>query len=147
MKIILKENVQNLGKVGEFVQVADGYARNFLIPRGLAVRATKGHIAMIEHEKKVMEAKKTKELRIAKDLARRIKKISCTIPKQVGEEEKLFGSVTAIDIIKSLKSEGIELDKRQIVIEEPIKTLGIYPVLIRLHPDVEARLKVWVVKA
>ncbi|MBN2057139.1 50S ribosomal protein L9 [bacterium] len=147
MKVILRENIKHLGKAGEAVDVADGYGRNFLIPKRLAVLASSGNMAILTHERRMMELRQNKEIKVARDLARRIKKISCTIARQVGENEKLFGSVSAVDIIKCLQGEGMEIDKRQVVLEEPIKTLGIYPVLIRLHPEVEARLKVWVVKA
>ncbi len=111
------------------------------------MRATESNMAILDHERKLLELRKAKAVKVAKDLARRIKKLSCTIPKQVGENEKIFGSVTAMDIVKALAAEGIEIDKRQVVLEEPIRTLGIYPVLIRVHPEVDARLKVWVVKA
>jgi len=136
-----------LGKSGEKVKVADGYARNFLIPQALAFAATSSNAAVLDHERKMEDIRRAKEVRTAKDLARKIKKLSCTIAKQVGENEKLFGSVTSLDIVKALESEGIQIDKKQIELEEPIRTLGIYPVLIRIHPEVEARLKVWVVKA
>lgn len=147
MKVILKKDVPNVGKTGEIVTASDGFARNYLVPKGLAVFADKGNLAVLNHESRLLELRQNKEIKVARELARKIKKISCTIARQVGENEKLFGSVTAMDIAKCLEPEGIELDKKQIILEEPIKTLGIYPVLIKLHPEVEARLKVWVVKA
>jgi large subunit ribosomal protein L9 len=147
VKIILVKDVDGVGRAGETVDVADGYARNYLVPKGFAMRATESNMAILDHERKLLELRKAKAVKVAKDLARRIKKLSCTIPKQVGENEKIFGSVTAMDIVKALAAEGIEIDKRQVVLEEPIRTLGIYPVLIRVHPEVDARLKVWVVKA
>lgn len=147
MKIILREDMKELGKAGDVVEVKEGYARNFLIPRNLAVGADAGHMRQLEHERKVLREKKEKGLKDAKSLADKITAASCTIPVQVGEEEKIFGSVTAIDIAESLKKEGLEIDKKNIQLEEPIKSLGVFTVPIRIVPEVEAKLKVWVVKA
>ena len=146
MEVILKQNVKNLGKVGDRVKVANGYARNYLIPRGLAIEASKQNIKKFEMEQRLDEIRKNRDLIKAKELAERIKKISCTIVKQVSEGDKLFGSVTVQDILKGLENEGIHLDKKQIILEEPIKTLVIYPVKIKLTPEIESVLKVWVVK-
>lgn len=146
MKVILREDVKRLGKPGDVVEVRDGYARNFLIPRNLAVRADAGRLRQLEHERKVLRDKKEKVLKEARALADEIAKTSCTISVQVGEEDKLFGSVTAMDIVDALKKEGVEVDKKSIQLEEPIKSLGVFSVPVKVMPDVEAKLKVWVVK-
>ena len=146
MDVILRQNVQGLGKKGDRVKVADGHARNFLIPKQLAFEATKSNLLKIKRDQALDEIKKSKKLVQAQDLAERIKKVSCTIVKQVSEGERLFGSVTVIEILKCLETEGIFLEKKQVILEQPIKTLGIYPVKIRLAPNIESVLKVWVVK-
>ncbi len=147
MKVILREDVQKLGKAGDVIEVKDGYGRNYLIARNLAVRADEGHLRQLDHERRLLRDKKEKALKEARDLADKIGKASCTISVQVGEEDKLFGAVTAIDITKALSKEGIEIDKKLIDLEEPIKSLGVFPVSIKIMPDVEAKLKVWVVKS
>jgi len=147
MKVILKEDDKKLGKAGDVVDVKDGYARNFLIPRDLAVRADASHMKQLEHERKVLHDRKEKKLRQFTQAADKIGKASCTISVQVGEEDRIFGSVTAIDIVEALGKEGIELDKKTIHIEEPIKSLGVFTVSVKLSPEVETKLKVWVVKA
>ena len=136
-----------LGKASEVVEVKDGYARNYLIPRNLAVRADAGHMRQLEHEKKVLRDKREKTLKGANKLADKVSKTSCTISVQAGEEDKLFGAVTAMDIAESLRKEGIEIDKRNVLLEEPIKSLGVFVVPIRIMSEVEAKLKVWIVKA
>ncbi len=146
MKIILTEDTPNLGTAGSLITVKDGFARNYLIPRGKAVGATVQNINQLEHYKRVVEEKMNKARRDSEKLANRIEMISCTISKPAGEEDKLFGSVTSSDIYNSLKAEGIDIDKKKIVIDEPIKKLGIYSVPIKLHKDVTATLKVWVVQ-
>ncbi len=146
MKVILTQAVKNLGKKGEIVNVADGYARNFLIPRDLAAEASAANIKKLE-EKDRLQKKREVQTELRKwELAKKIKKISCTIVKQVSEGDKLFGSVTAQDIVKCLEGEGIEIEKKQVLLDEPIKALGIYPVKIKLSPEIETVLKVWVVK-
>ena len=147
MRIILKQDIPKLGQAGEMVTVKDGYARNYLIPEGLAMQATSGARRMLDHERRMREVREMKQVRAAREYAKQIRKISCTIPKQVGENDRLFGSVTPTDIVEALTAEGVQVSKNQIVLEEPIKALGIYPVLIKLHPQVETRLKVWVVRA
>lgn len=146
MEVILSQNVKSLGKAGDKIKVADGYARNFLFPKGLAVPLTDKNLEAIQQKKKAEESQKIRDQKKAQELAQHIKKISCTIVKQVTEGEKLFGSVTSLDIVKNLASEGIHLDKKQVIIDEPIKSLGIYPVKIKLAPGIETVLKVWVVK-
>ncbi|MBI5115802.1 50S ribosomal protein L9 [Candidatus Poribacteria bacterium] len=147
MKVILREDIKRLGNAGEVVEVKEGYGRNYLIPRNLAVSADAGHMRQLEHERKVLREKKEKSTKEAKSLADKIAAASCTIAVQVGEEDKIFGSVTAMDIVESLKKEGLEIDKKNIQLEEPIKSLGVFTVPVRVIPEVEAKLKVWVVKA
>jgi large subunit ribosomal protein L9 len=146
MKVVLREEVKRLGKPGDVIEVKDGYARNYLIPRNLAVRADAGRLRQLDHERKVLNDKKEKVLKEARMLAEEISKTSCTISVQVGEEDKLFGSVTAMDIAEALNKEGVQVDKRSIHLEEPIKSLGVFSVPVKVMPDVEAKLKVWVVK-
>lgn len=146
MQIILKEDVERLGRAGDILKVSDGYGRNYLIPKGLAVEATNKNIKVLEHEKRLIENKKKKEKMDAETLAKRISETSITIPMQAGEEDKLFGSVTAMDIAEALSREGISIDKRNVLLDEPIKRLGIYTVNIKVHPEVTTELKVWVVK-
>lgn len=145
MQVILKEDVKNLGRIGDVVEVKDGYARNFLIPRGLAVEANPKNIKALEHEKrKIQEA--AKKLRFsAEDLKSRIEGKTIVIKARAGEEDKLFGSVTAMDIADALKKEGIDIDKKKIIIEEPIKRLGDYSVTVKIHPEISAQLNIQVV--
>lgn len=146
MKVILRKDIEQLGKVGQLVNVKDGYANNYLIPRGLAYVAVKGNVKSIEEEKKVHEKRNMQELKSAQLLAVELEKISVTIPVQVGEEDKIFGTVTSQMIADSLKEKGYDIDKRKIELEESIKTLGIYTANIKLHPSVNAKIKVWVVR-
>jgi len=147
MKVVLIEDIPKLGKTGELVQVKDGYARNYLLPKKLAIQANLQNIKSLEHQKTLLRQKQNRIKRDAEKLAQKIEKTSCTISKPAGEEDKLFGSVTSLDIEKSLKEEGIKIERKKILLEEPIKTLGIYKVPIRLHPEVTANVKIWVVKA
>jgi len=142
----LREDQKRLGKRGEVVEVASGYARNFLLPRELALEATPKNMRLFEEEKKTEAVHKKKEKAEVEELSGRLAKVSCTIAVQTGEDEKLYGSVTSLDIAEALAREGIEIDKRKIILEEPIKALGIYHVPIKLHPEVTAEVKVWVVK-
>ncbi|HSP87440.1 MAG TPA: 50S ribosomal protein L9 [Ignavibacteriaceae bacterium] len=146
MKVILRQDYQTLGKVGDLVDVKDGFAVNFLLPRKIAYTALKGNIAALEEEKKSLVKKSQAELRAAESLSSELEKVSVTIPVQVGEEDKIFGTVTTQMIADSLKEKGHEIDKRKIEIPEPIKSLGIYEVSIKLHSNVEAKIKVWVVR-
>jgi large subunit ribosomal protein L9 len=146
MKVILRKNFDQLGKVGDTVSVKDGYARNFLIPRQIAYQATKGNIISLEEEKKQIQKKDAKELDAAQTLAVNIEKVSVTIPVTVGEEDKIFGTVTTQMIADSLKEKGFDIDKRKIEITEPIKSLGIYSVTVKIHPNVTATVKTWVVR-
>ncbi len=146
MKVILRRNFDQLGKVGDVVAVKDGYARNYLIPRQIVYQATKGNILALEEEKKQILKKEAKELELAQKLANDIEKVSITIPVKVGEEDKIFGTVTSQMIADSMKEKGYEIDKRKIEITEPIKSLGIYSVTIKVHPSVSAVVKTWVVR-
>ena len=146
MRIVLRNDVENLGRRGEVVKVADGFARNFLLPKNLALEATPGNLKRIEQERRVQDVHEAKEKQEAEALAVRIGQLSCTAVRKVGENEVLYGSVTNADVAELLEKEGFALDKRKILLEEPIKSLGIYEVPVKLHPQVTASLKVWVVK-
>ncbi|MCP4292477.1 MAG: 50S ribosomal protein L9 [bacterium] len=146
MDLILMENVDNLGKMGETVSVARGYARNYLIPKGLAVLATEGHRKMVaEHMKHEV---KRDDLRRAgaEELAAKLGELSCTISVQAGDEDQLYGSVTSRDIAKALENEHLEFEEDMIKLDEAIKKLGVYTVPVKLHHEVEVTAKVWVVK-
>ncbi len=145
MKVILKENVKNLGKMGETVNVADGYATNYLIPRQLAVEAITKNIKALEHQKKAIQEKAKKVKTSAEDLSSRISSLDISLTAKAGEEEKLFGSITSMDIADALKKQGIEIDRKKILLEEPIKRLGSYTVGIKIHPDVISQLTIKVV--
>jgi large subunit ribosomal protein L9 len=146
MKLILRENHDKLGKTGDVINVKDGYARNYLIPRKIAYIATKGNLVVLEEEKKQRELKHQKEIKSAQSLAVEIEKVSLTMPVQVGEDDKLYGSVTSQMISDSLKEKGYNIDKKQIEIEDPIKVLGIYSVNVHLASGIDAKVKVWVVR-
>jgi len=145
MKVILRQNVENLGEIGEIVNVKPGYARNFLIPRSLAYLATSGAIRTLAVEKKQYEKKMEKHRQDAGAIAAQLGELQISIPMQVGEEARLFGSVTAQMIATELELRGFNIDRRNITIEEPIKTLGIFDVKVKLHTDIVATLKVWVI--
>ena len=145
MKIVLREDVPDLGAIGEIVTVKDGYARNYLIPKQMAVKADTKNMSQLEHQKKLIESHKSKIRKEATSLASELDGVSCTIPMLVGEQDKLFGSVTAKDIEEALAQEGIKLSRKRIILDEPIRSLGVYTVDIRLHTEVTGKLKVWVV--
>jgi large subunit ribosomal protein L9 len=146
MKVILRQNIESLGKVGDVVEVKPGYGNNYLIPRQFAYIALAGSVKALEEEKKNLGKKIQKELQGAEKLAAELEKVSISIPVQVGEEDKIFGSVTTQMIGDALIEKGFDLDKRKVEIEEPIKSLGIYSVGIKVHPSVTAKIKVWVVR-
>ncbi|HCY75679.1 MAG: 50S ribosomal protein L9 [Ignavibacterium sp.] len=146
MKVILRQDFESLGKIGEVVDVKDGYARNYLFPRGLAYAALKGNIRSLDEEKKSVEKRNLQELKAAETLAAELETVSVTIPVQVGEEDKIFGTVTTQMIADALKEKSYDIDKRKVEIEEPIKALGIYGVSLKIHPSVNAKIKVWVVR-
>ena len=147
MKVILLEEISSLGKVGDVVKVASGYGRNYLIPQKKALEATPKNIKVWEREKSLYEGKLDRAKREAEKLAEKLESLSCTISKQVGEEDKLFGSVTTMDVEESLKNEGFEIDRKRILLDAPIKKLGIYTIPVKLHSEVTANLKIWVVKS
>jgi large subunit ribosomal protein L9 len=146
MEVILREDVEKLGRRGEVVKVAEGYGRNYLLPRGLALAVTEGNKAMIARERKAHEARAAREKAEFVSLAERLAGMRYVTPRKVGEHDMLYGSVTAGDVAEFLKGKGIEIDKRKIHLDEPIKRLGDYEVKIKLHPEVSAALKVLVTK-
>ena len=146
MKVILRKDSEKLGRVSEVVSVKDGYARNYLIPRGIAYEATDGSLRQLEEENKQQSRRADKEHVHAEALAANLAKVSITIKMKVGEEEKLFGSVTAQMIADALIEKEITLDKRQIELEEPLKALGIYDVPVKLTGGVSSKIKVWIVR-
>lgn len=145
MQVILTQDVANLGKAGELVSVKPGYGRNFLIPRGYAVTASTRNVNRLEHEKKVIEKRVAKERADAQGIADRLNGMTLQFERNVGEDEKLFGSVSNRDIAEQLKKAGIDLDHRKIELDAPIKALGKYEVAVKLGAGVSAQLKFWVV--
>jgi large subunit ribosomal protein L9 len=146
MEIILRQAVENLGKTGDVVNVKPGYARNYLLPHGLAYEATPGNLKRIQQERDRLEAAENERRGTAQGLAEKLEQVSLTFSARVGEEGKLFGSVTATDIAAQLEAQGYHVEKRQIDLHEPIKALGVYRVPIRLHADVKPEVRVWVIK-
>jgi large subunit ribosomal protein L9 len=146
MEIILRQAVENLGKPGDVVKVKPGYARNYLLPHGLAYEATPGNLKRIQQERDRLEAAENERRGTAQGLAERLEQVSLTFSARVGEEGKLFGSVTAADLATQLEAQGFHIEKRQIDLHEPIKALGVYRVPIRLHADVKPEVRVWVIK-
>ena len=147
MKVILRQDHDTLGDIGAVLEVKAGYARNFLIPRGIAMPVTKGALRVIDEDRKRQKLHIDKAVRSAEDLKTKLEAVSLTAPVQVGEEDKVFGSVTSLTIAELLKEKGFEVDRRKILLADPIKALGIYDVPIKLHTDIVATIKVWVVKA
>ena len=147
MKIILISDYEGLGKAGELVDVKPGFARNKLLPNGFALRASKKNIALIEEKKKVVETSKKREDALLQDLLEQLSKTEITIEAQVGEEEKMFGSITSNDIQKSLEQKGVVIDRNTILLDSPIKSLGIFHVKVRLSKDHECEVKVYVIKS
>ena len=145
MEVILKEDITNLGKIGQVVRVRDGYARNFLLPRGLALEANKKNLKLFEHQKRVMAVKGERISRQAQLFGEKLGALTLVIPVRAGEEGKLFGAVTNIDIEEALKEKGFEVERRKIHLSEPIKTVGDFEVPVRLAADVTVALKVSVV--
>jgi len=146
MKVILRQDFEQLGHVGDVIDVKDGYARNYLIPRDIAYQATPNSILQLEEEKKQHSRRQEKEKRASEKLATELEKVSVTIQMNVGEDDKLFGSVTSQMIADSLKEKGITIEKRQIEMEDAIKALGIYTVDVKLPGSVIGKVKVWVVR-
>jgi large subunit ribosomal protein L9 len=147
MKVILKENLENLGNIGDVVKVAPGYARNYLLPKGFALPANEKNTKALEHAKRQLEYKKNKMLEAAKGIAAKIESLVITLVHAAGEEGKLFGSVTNMDLAEQLKSNGLEIDRKKIVLADHIKHIGEYSVPVKIHTEVTATLKVIVSKA
>jgi len=147
MKVILKKDVETLGPAGKIIDVKDGYARNYLIPWGIALKADEKNIKILEEEQKRLKLKLNKDKKNAELLAEKLNGVSCTATVSVGEEDRVFGSVTSQNIADLLKEKGFDIDRKKILLEEPIKALGIYEIPIKLHSEVEAKIKLWVVKA
>lgn len=147
MNVILKSDIKTLGKAFEVVKVRDGYGRNWLLPQGLAVAATNANLRHLEVEKKRQVARDAKRKGEAEELAKKLSGTSVTVSVRVHEGDKLYGSVGAVEIVEKLAESGIKLDKSAILLDEPIKALGVFHVAVSLHPQVEAKVKVWVVKA
>lgn len=146
MEIILRQTVENLGKPGDVVKVKNGYARNYLLPHNLAYEATPGNLKRIQQERDRLESAENQRRGTAQELATKLEQVSLTFSARVGEEGKLFGSVTASDIAQQLEQQGYHIEKRQIDLHEPIKSLGVYRVPVRLHADVKPEIRVWVIK-
>jgi large subunit ribosomal protein L9 len=147
MKVILRQDVENLGTMGDIVNVKNGYARNFLIPRNLAYFASAGAVKHLETEKRQFEGRMRKQKDVAENMAAQISELQISIAMPVGEEGRLFGTVTPAMIAQELSVRGFDVDRRMITIDEPIKTLGVFDVKVKLHTDVQAPLKVWVISA
>ncbi|MCK5012503.1 MAG: 50S ribosomal protein L9 [Candidatus Omnitrophica bacterium] len=146
MEVILSKDIDALGKLGEVVKVKDGYARNFLIPRKLAYIATAANLKRIEQQEKNCKIQYEKNKKEAEELADKISKASCTVSVEVNDLDKLYGAISEIDIAKALEIEGFTVDKRTIVIENPIEELGIFEIGVHLHPEVTAKIRLWVTK-
>jgi large subunit ribosomal protein L9 len=146
MRVILRENLDNLGKAGEVVSVRAGYGRNYLLPQGLAVPATEKDEARMQHEQRLIAARVAKLAKQLQSEADRLSQVSVSLARAVGEEDKLYGSVSNRDIAEALAEQGLKIDARKILLDEPIKTLGMCEVPVKLGHDVTAKIKVWVVK-
>ena len=146
MEVILRQSVDKLGHPGDVVTVSPGFARNYLLPRGVAYPATPGNLKRISQEKARLDAAEASRRASAEELASKFEEVSVTFAARVGEEGKLFGSVTAADIAQQLEAQGFQVERRRIDLPEPIKALGVYRVPIRLHADVKPEIKVWVIK-
>lgn len=146
MKAILIQNVSAIGQAGEVIEVKKGYFRNYLLPNKFAVEAKPKNIKALDHQKRLLAAKIAKGLTDAKKSHEKLDGFSLTISRKAGEQDKIFGSVTDIDIVNALKDQGFEVNRKQILLDDPIKMLGVYQVGVKLHKDVEAKLKVWIIK-
>jgi len=146
MELILSQDVKNLGKTGEVVKVKDGYARNFLLPQELAYIASPVNLKRIALKKKALDVKHAQEKQVAIDFAEKLNKLSCTVNVEVNDLDKLYGAVTDTEILASIKNEGYEIDKKDLILENPIDELGIFDVGIKLHPEVTAKIRLWVTK-
>lgn len=146
MKVILREKIEKLGDVGDIVRVKDGYARNYLIPRGMVVQATAGNLNAVKALQNQLASREQKATAYLQDLADELSKLKLSAPVKVGEEDRLFGSVTAITVSDLLKEQGFDVDRKAILLEEPIKSLGVHNVVVKLHAEVETEIKVYVIK-
>lgn len=146
MRVILRENIRNLGSTGDIVKVSDGYARNFLLPRRLVAVADERNVTQLEHFKRVLSAKRAQQKEASRGIAEKLSAQEVTLSRKVGKNDKLFGSVTSSDVAEALTQAGFEVEKTQVQIKEPIKKLGVHSVEIKLDTDVFASVKVWVVK-
>ncbi|HEY7165620.1 MAG TPA: 50S ribosomal protein L9 [Candidatus Binatia bacterium] len=145
MEVILKEDIVNLGKIGDVVRVRDGFARNYLLPRGLVLEANKKNLRLFEHQKKIVADQKQKIMKSAQAVGEQLSGVELTIPMRAGEEGRLFGSVTNMQLEKALKERGLNVDRRKIQLEQPIKTLGDYEIPVRLSAELTVMLKLSVV--
>ena len=146
MQVILKQRLENLGQAGDVVTVKAGYARNYLIPQGLAYSATEGNLRRIDRERLQLQKRAAEDLGAARERASVIEGTSVTFTARAGEEGKLFGSITSADIVEKLAEQGIDIDRKQIVLDEPLKALGVFSIPVRLHAEVRPEVKVWVIK-
>jgi len=146
VKVILRKNVEKLGQVGDVLKVKDGFARNYLIPKGLALNATALNLTLVEVFKKSKAATLEGEKSEAAALAKKLESASFTLAVEANEEDTLYGSVTSQEVARLLEAEGYKIDEKNIFVDEPVKSLGIYAVKIKLHPDIETQIKVWIVK-
>ena len=146
MQVILTVDIPSLGSAGETVEVREGYGRNYLLPQKKAILADPKNLKMLEHQKRVVQAKQAKVKKSAQDLLGRLSSVSITIAREAGEDDKIFGSVTTKDIAESLRREGFEIDRHYIHLDAPIKSLGVFEVPVKLHSEVSGNVKVWVVK-
>ena len=147
MRLILKNEVRNLGDAGDIVNVKPGYGRNFLIPNGYAIPATEGSVQQAEHQKKVADSIRRKNLGSAKELKEKLEGTAVSIRRETGEDDKLFGSVSNRDVAEALAAEGIEVDRRSIQLDDPIRSIGLFTVPVRLHREVTANVRVYVIRA
>ncbi|MBT3217671.1 MAG: 50S ribosomal protein L9 [Proteobacteria bacterium] len=147
MRIILKTDVPQLGEAGDMVKVSAGYGRNYLIPRGLAIPASEGSVRQLDHQKRVVDAIRRKKMSAAEKLAAKINETNISIRREAGDDDKLFGSVTNRDIAEALLAEGVKVDRRLIRLDEPIKSIGLYTVPVRLHRNVKAEVRVFVIRS
>lgn len=147
VELILLEDVKDLGRIGDKVKVADGYARNFLMPRKLAAPVSTGNLRRLEARKLALQKEHEERIAVARAMAEKIASTSVTITAEAGEEDKLYGSVTTTQIADALVAQGVEIDRHAVVLDEPIRQLGVYEVDVHLHSEVQAKVKVWVVRA
>lgn len=146
-KVILKSDIEKLGKAGDIIKVQDGYARNFLIPRGLVLEVTPANLRSLEQEKKQEQSKQEKIKKEAEGLAEQLSGMSCTVTAEASDDDKLYGSVTAADIARAIELEkNIKIDKKSVLLEEPIQSLGIFEVSVKFHPEVTTKVRVWVTR-